>query len=124
MSNLAKVAPATESADPTALTIHAFPEVGDEGALASLHVIHASLPVQLLQIPSTPRDPVPDRAPTRTVQYKTAGNHRRPNTESRHQQFVAWLVETYGLECLKTFQTRHIAGILWQYDGLECPFFS
>lgn len=102
MSNLAKVAPAAESgADPTALTIHAFPEIGDDRALASLHVIHASLPVQLLQIPSTPRDPVPDRAPTRTVQYKTAGNHRRPNTESRHQQFVAWLVETYGLECLK-----------------------
>ena len=39
---------------------------------------------------------------TMTAKYKKSGNHLRPNTAARHQQFVSFLVETYGLDFLRS----------------------
>ena len=36
------------------------------------------------------------------VQWKHSGNHVRPNNAARHQHFVSWLVETYGIERLRS----------------------
>ena len=36
------------------------------------------------------------------VQWKHSGNHVRPNSAARHQRFVSWLVETYGIERLRS----------------------
>ena len=46
----------------------------------------------------------PHRASQRHVNrepWKRSGNRVRPNNETRHQQFVEFLIETYGIERLR-----------------------
>ena len=90
-----------------------FPEVSDRsspaGAEASLHVVQvlvssAEGDAGVVTIPEIPREPAASNAsaPAERVRFKHSGSHTRPNTESRHQQFVAWLVESFGLETLRS----------------------
>ena len=86
-----------------------FPEVSDLGSPRSLHVIQvlvssAEGDAGVVTIPEIPREPAASNAsaPAERVRFKHSGSHTRPNTESRHQQFVAWLVESFGLETLRS----------------------
>jgi len=85
-----------------------FPEVAEDGE-RSLHVVQvlvssAEGDAGVVTIPEIPREPAAGNASAATerVRFKHSGSHMRPNTESRHQQFVAWLVESFGLETLRS----------------------
>ena len=41
-------------------------------------------------------------SPSEPIRWRHSGNHTRPANASRHQKFVAWLVDTYGLERLRS----------------------
>ena len=98
----------TTGAQGTRWAIVGFPEVTEDGCVGSLHVIQAIIQgadhPDPLCIPEEPREPlieVPGSS-NMTARFKTSGTHIRPNTSSRHQQFVAWLTETYGIERLRS----------------------
>ncbi len=99
------------SSAPAAVRFHGFPEVSDENGArsASLHVVQITIAdATPLVLPVVAREPVAEPAgaggagSNMSSKYKKSGSHFRPNTASRHQQFVAWLIETYGLERLKS----------------------
>ena len=99
------------TANPTTrLSLQCFPEMADDGSVASLHVIQVSLllpPDQIgggevpQQIPATAREPEPEAeggSSSSAASLDKAPIHKN----QRHQQFVAWLVDTYGLDYLRS----------------------
>jgi hypothetical protein len=89
------------------VSIHGFLEVYPEGKERSLHVMSATLSSTTadgeppLQVPEAVREPLAEE-PAPAAKRKKSGTHTRPNTEARHQQFVSWLVDTYGDELLRS----------------------
>ena len=71
-------------------------------SLGALELDRAHELVHELTIPVLAREPLVEPPKTMTAKYKKSGNHLRPNTAARHQQFVSFLVETYGLDFLRS----------------------
>lgn len=97
---------ATLASEPSTLlaSMHCFPEYAEDGSVASLHVIQAALPppqpgAPPVHIPLAPREPEPEPEAGAAAKPST-----RPPTHknARHQQFVSWLIDTYGLEYLRS----------------------
>lgn len=83
-----------------------FPELADDCLSHSVHVIQATVSSDADDETSARtfpegdiREPLSEeKAPA--VRRKQSGNHARPANANRHQQFVSWLIETYGRERL------------------------
>lgn len=96
-----------------------FPETAPGGAL-SYHVVSASLRVdgqttvelpgdRAALAPPMPAVPAPAADSSTavaqdegTVRFKYSGNRTRPANEARHQHFVSWLIDRYGLDFLRS----------------------
>ena len=84
-----------------------LPRDGDDGSVASLHVIQVSLLLppdqigggEVPQQSRTAREPEPEAEAAQLLcRCWPAPIHKN----QRHQQFVAWLVDTYGLDYLRS----------------------
>lgn len=107
-AEIAQLVQRLSSSAATAVSFEGFPEVSDDNGTrsASLHVVRITmLDDPPLTLPGVAKEPTVEapNASNITARYKEkkGGARLRPNTASRHQQFVAWLVETYGLDELK-----------------------
>ena len=74
-----------------------------EAAAGSLESLELDRDCELV-LPAVMREPLVEApgASRVTTKYKKSGNHLRPNTAARHQQFVSFLVDTYGLDFLRS----------------------
>ena len=99
--------------------IVAFPERG-QADTASLHCVSVAEAADGAvafggadaAVICEPAEP-PAAADVPIVQWKHSGNHVRPNNAARHQHFVSWLVETYGIERLRSGALA--AALLWRH---------
>ena len=94
-------ADAAEGDDSAVTAVAASVSCSVEAAAGSVEGVPREL-VHELTIPAVAREPLVEAPKTMTTKYKKSGNHLRPNTAARHQQFVSFLVETYGLEFLRS----------------------
>lgn len=93
---------------PAQVELVAFPECGEGGLV--LHVKAAALqdgrrfPATDVTGTDAPTDgpgAEPPAAAPSITRWKRSGNRVRPNNETRHQRFVAFLVDTFGVEALR-----------------------